>query len=51
MSQYFDLSGNIENILGWIYGNFFMGFYFDYGRLWWVFEIFRVAFLKKVKIN
>ena len=28
-----------------------MGFYFDYEGLWWVFETFGVAFLKKVKIN
>ena len=41
----------MRNILGWVHGYFFMGFYFDYEELWWVFEIFRVAFLKKVKIN
>ena len=28
-----------------------MGFYFDYEGLWWVFEIFRVAFLKRLKLT
>ena len=45
LSKYFNLSGNIEKYFGlglWIlsYGSFF----FDYKGLWWVFEIFRVAF-------
>ena len=51
LSQYSDLSGNIEKYFGlglWI---LFMGFYFDYEGLWWVFEIFRVASLKKVEMN
>ena len=30
---------------------FYGAFYFDYEGLWWVFKIFKVAFLKKVKIN
>ena len=47
LSKYFDLSGNRKIFwVGSIY-TFFMGFYFDYEGLWWVFEIFRVAFLKK----
>ena len=28
-----------------------MGFYFEYERLWWVFEILRVAFLKRLKVT
>ena len=51
LSKYFELSGNIEKyfVLGlWI---FFMGFYFDYERLWLVFEILELLFEKRLKLT
>ena len=51
MCKYFDLSGNIEKFFGlglWI---LFMGFYFDYERLWQVFEILELLFKKRVKLT